>query len=143
MKKSIALVILVTLVIASIAVVPLFAKSQPGGARAVFQSNLFAPEPESFDLEKGEVWIREDGSFKVEVEGVTSEGEIVEDDTLPVQLLDLLLHGSYDLGDMDIIDGEGMIEGYLYDYGVPEGSITPIVVIDEAFLSGCYVPSAP
>ena len=143
MKKSIALGILVTLVIGLIAVVPLFGKSQPGGARAVFQSDLFAPAPESFDLEKGEVWIREDGSFKVEVEGVTSEGEIVEDDTLPVQLVDLLSYISYDLGDMDIIDGAGMIEGYLYDYGVPEGSITPIVVIDEAFLSGCYVPSAP
>jgi len=143
MNKSIAVGILVTLVIGLIVAVPLFAKSRPGGVGTVFESDLFAPGPESFDLEKGEVWIREDGSFKVEVEGITFEGEIVEDDALPVELLDLLSYNSYNLGDMDIIDGEGMIEGCLYDYGVPEGNIMPIVVIDEAFLSGCYVPSAP
>ena len=143
MKKSVALGILVTLVIGSIAVVPIFAKSQPNSVRAVFQSDLFAPEPESFGLEKGEVWIGEDGSFRVEVEGVTSEGEIVEDDRLPVQLFDLFTYMSYNLGDIDIVVGRGMIEGYLYDCGIPEGNIAPIVVIDEAFLSGCYVPSTP
>lgn len=143
MKRSIALGILVTLVIALTFALPLLGQSRLGGARTVFECDLFAPEPESFGLEKGEVWIRADGGFKVEVQGITFEGETVKNATLPVQLLDLLLYKSYDLGDMDIMDGEGMIEGYLYDYGVPEGNIMPIVVIDEAFLGGCYVPSAP
>lgn len=143
MKKSVVFGILLILLIGLIAVVPLFAKSQPSGVRTVFQSDLFAPEPESFALEKGEVWIGEDGSFKVEVEGVTSDGEIVEDATLPVQLFDIFTYMSYNLSDMDIVVGRGMVQGYLYDCGIPEGNIAPIVIIDEAFLSGCYVPSAP
>ena len=143
MKRSITFGILVTLVIGLSFALPLYARSQLGSARTAFECDLIAPEPESFDLEKGRVWIGEDGSFKVEVEGITFEGETVGNSTLPVQLLDLWLYNSYALDDLDIMDGEGMVEGYLHDYGVPEGNIIPLVVIDDAFISGCYVPPLP
>lgn len=143
MKRSIASGILVTLVIGLSFALPLYAKSQLDGVRIAFECDLIAPEPESFNLEKGRVWIGEDGSFKVEVEGITFEGETVGNSTLPVQLVDLWSYKSYALENMDIMDGEGMVEGYLYDYGVPEGNIIPLVVIDNAFISGYYVPLSP
>ena len=73
MKKSIAIGIIVTVVIGLIAAIPVFA-ARPGGIRAVWESDIVPTHQgvlAGFDLEKSEAYIRLDGSFKVELVGVT------------------------------------------------------------------------
>ena len=70
MKKSITIGLIITLVICLITTIPVFAKGQPNDCRAVFESDIIDIDTEvGDDLDKGDVWFREDGSFKVEIEG--------------------------------------------------------------------------
>ena len=144
MKKSIAITVVVTLVISLLAAIPVFAKSQPNECRAVFESDIIESTVGDDELDKGEVWFREDGSFKVEIEGES----LVEGEEYDVLLWDLLGEGTYELGTITISeDGDGVLTGYLYDKGVQDIDIIPVIQIfsetDWEFVSGCYVPPAP
>jgi len=115
MKKLIAVTLAVVLVISAIAAIPVLAKTQPPGGRAVFESDIvptFNAELQGLTLEKGEVWIRADGSFKVEIEGVND----VEGTTYDVYLRHGVGRGEANewLGVLVLDeDGEDILEGNL------------------------------
>ncbi|MFC1971770.1 hypothetical protein ACFLV0_07635 [Chloroflexota bacterium] len=117
MKKSIAIVIIVTLVIGLIAALPVFAKGQPHDVRALFEADLVDQSGNYY----GEVWVR-DGSgatdwIKVEVEGAAAE--------TTYDVMVFTWGGSFtDIGDLTTDDeGEGMIELNLLSAGTYAGVI--------------------
>ena len=69
-KKSLMVLITVTLVIAAFGLVGPVSADQPAGKRAVFEADIVPVDSEP--LEKGEVWIRSNGDFKVEIEGAAA-----------------------------------------------------------------------
>ena len=142
MKKLIAITLAVVLVISLIAAIPVLAKTQPHNCRAVFESDIVALELDGQELDKGEVWIREDGSYKVEIEGA----ELVEGDEYTVRLRYNLVT-VVELGTIEINeDGEGMIEGWLSDVAVEDEVVKLpwVVILDDEdfpqFGSGFYAP---
>ena len=148
MKKSIAIGLIVTLVIGLIAAMPVLAKGQPNDCRAVFESDIVDIDTEvGDDLDKGEVWFREDGSFKVEIEGE----DLVESEVYTVVLYNFLDLSETELGTITINeDGEGVLTGNLYDAGIDieDMDIVPYVVIlddeeQEQFVNGFHAPPEP
>jgi hypothetical protein len=148
MKKLIAVTLAVTMVLGLIAAISLFAKSLTPGGRAVFESDIVDAYIESGDeLDKGEFWIREDGSFKVEIEGEN----LVDGDEYTANLHDVWFGvGLTELGTFTIMDGEGVLTGNLYDMGIDieDEYISPAVVIEDdgaswQFITGCYAPLPP
>ena len=148
MKKSIAIGLIVTLVIGLITAIPVFAQGQPNDCQALFESDIIDIDPEvGDDLDKGEVWFREDGSFKVEIEGET----LVENGVYTVILYNFLDDSQTELGTMTINeDGEGVLTGNLYDAGIDieDMDVVPVVVIvdneeQEQFVNGFHAPSEP
>jgi hypothetical protein len=143
-KKSIIIGSIVTLVIGLIAAIPVFAKSQPADCRAVFEADMFDFSPtDGCVVEKGEAWIREDGSFKIEIEGEILAG------TYYIWLYDL---SDYDFIQIDEItlseDTDVLLStGYLYDAGISDTNIAPVIeIFSDSYwesMSGCYVPPAP
>jgi len=66
-KKSWIVLIILTLVIAAFGLAGPASAKRPFDVRAMFEADIV---PVDFQpLEKGEVWIRESGDFKVEIEG--------------------------------------------------------------------------
>ena len=118
MKRLIAIAVVVALVVTLIAVLPVGAKSKPGGVRALYECDIVPTSMGDSDLVKGEAWIRTNGMYKVEIEGVQYDGEPVADDT---EYQVELHYGCgcpgaatvVDLGDITISDGEGKVEGTL------------------------------
>jgi len=148
MKKSIAIGLIVTLLIGLITAIPVFAKGQPNGCRAVFESDIIDIDTEvGDDLGKGEVWFREDGSFKVEIEGES----LVESEVYTVILYNFLDFSTTELGTITINeDGEGVLTGNLYDAGIDieDMDVVPYVVIvddeeQEQFVNGFHAPPEP
>jgi len=148
MKKSIAIGLIVTLVIGLIAAMPVLAKGQPNDCRAVFESDIVDIDTEvGDDLDKGEVWFREDGSFKVEIQGE----DLVESEVYTVVLYNFLDLSETELGTITINeDGEGVLTGNLYDAGIDieDMDIVPYVVIlddeeQEQFVNGFHAPPEP
>ena len=72
MNKVIGIILAMVMVITTSALsLPVLAKTQPGETRAVFEADIFdirGGDP----LNKGEVYIRTDGSVKVEIEGAAA-----------------------------------------------------------------------
>jgi len=69
MKRLIAVMAVAILVTAALAIaVPVGAKSQPGGVRATWESDIL-DVPSGDSLSRGEACVRVDGSVKVEIEG--------------------------------------------------------------------------
>ena len=145
MKNSIVIGLIVTLVISLIAAIPVFAQSQPNDCRAVFESDIIDPVVgEGDELDKGEVWVREDGNFKVEIEGAT----LVEGEVYTVILINLLDWSETELGTITINeDGEGILTGDLSSVGIDieDSSVVPLVIIadDEGrdqFINGFGAP---
>jgi hypothetical protein len=146
MKKSIIIGIIVAVVIGSIAAVPIFA-AKPNGERAVFESDIVETANHGTPLEKGEVWIRADGSFKVEIEGV---------DAAPDTVYEVFLRYGFGRGVRVVLlgyifiddDGYGELEGYLQWRGIEEETIrSPMIRINEyedgrydEMASGFWVP---
>jgi len=111
MKKLIAITLAVVLVVSAIAVIPVIAKTQPHGVRAMFECDIVPTSMGSTDMEKGEAWIRTGGQYKVEIEGVVAEDGTVYNVELhygcggPTTVIVL--------NDITIYDGEGMCTGNL------------------------------
>ena len=148
MKKSIVIGIVVTLVIGLVAAMPVLAKGQPNDCRAVFESDIVDIDTEAGDaLDKGEVWFRDDGSFKVELEGET----LVESEVYTVILYNFLDLSQTELGTITINEeGEGVLTGNLYDEGIDieDMNVAPFVVIvddeeQEQFVNGFHAPPEP
>jgi len=118
MKKSIAIGIIVTVVIGLIAAIPVFA-ARPGGVRAVWESDIVPTHQATlYGLEfgKGEVYIRTNLDFKVEIEGL--------DDVTDGTVFGVIFrHGvgmgeqEFSLGPLTINDGYGLLEGNLDTLG--------------------------
>jgi len=115
MKKLIAITLAVVLVVSAIAVIPVLAKTQPHGVRAMFECDIVPTSMGGTDMEKGEAWIRTDGSYKVEIEGVVAGDGTVYNVELhygcggPTTVVVL--------NDITIYDGEGMCTGTLDPIG--------------------------
>jgi hypothetical protein len=118
MKKSIIVGIIVTVVIGLIATVPVFA-GRPGGVRAVWESDIVPTHQATlYGLEfgKGEVYIRSNLDFKVEMEGLDDAPDGTELDVI-------FRHGvgmgeqEFSLGVLTINDGYGLLEGNLGTLG--------------------------
>jgi len=113
MKKLIAITLAVVLVVSAIAVIPVIAKTQPHGVRAVFECDIVPTSMGSTDMDRGEAWIRTGGQYKVEIEGVAAD----DGDVYNVELhYGCGAPGSatvVPLNDITIYDGEGMCEGTL------------------------------
>ena len=144
MKKSITIGIIVTLLIGLIAAIPVFAKSQPAGGRAVFEADMFDNSPaEGCVVAKGEAWIRADGSFKIEIEGDIFAG------TYYIWLWDPQTDLFIQLDEVTLSEDTDVLlsTGYLHEAGIYDMNISPILEIfsDSYFesISGCYAPPAP
>ena len=74
-KKSLIVLMAVTLVIAAFSIVGPASAKKPFDVRAMFEANIVPVD--SQPLEKGEVWIRESGDFKVEIEGAEFEEDYI------------------------------------------------------------------
>jgi len=105
-KKSLIVLMTVTLVIAAFSIVGPASAKKPFDVRAMFEADIVPVD--SQPLEKGEVWIRESGDFKVEIEGAEFEEDYVV----------YLMFGSPGtptelyLGDLSTDEeGEGKLEG--------------------------------
>lgn len=123
MKKLIAVALAVALVITLFAVIaPASGKSQPGEVRSVFESDFVpALEVGDYSFVKGEVCVREDGSVKVEIEGVEKEGVPPTDETFIVKMY----YGKP--GPWEFQTTLGMIEIDADGYGVLETSLAKAV----------------
>ncbi|MGD9106891.1 MAG: hypothetical protein PVJ50_07440 [Desulfobacterales bacterium] len=105
-KKSLIILITVTLVIVAFGIFGPASAKKPFDVRAMFEADIVPVD--SQPLEKGEVWIRESGDFKVEIEGAEFEEDYVV----------YLMFGSPGtptdlyLGDLSTDEeGEGKLEG--------------------------------
>ena len=105
-KKSLIVLMTVTLVIVAFGIVGPASAKKPFDVRAMFEADIVPVD--SQQLEKGEVWIRESGDFKVEIEGAEFEEDYVV----------YLMFGSPGtptelyLGDLSTDEeGEGKLEG--------------------------------
>jgi hypothetical protein len=111
MKKLIAVTLAVVLVVSAIAVIPVIAKTQPHGVRAMFECDIVPTSMGDTDMVNGEAWIRTGGQYKVEIEGVAAEDGTVYNVELhygcggPTTVVIL--------NDITIYDGEGMCTGTL------------------------------
>jgi len=146
-KKSLIVLMTVTLVIAAFGIVGPASAKKPFDVRAMFEADIVPVD--SQPLEKGEVWIRESGDFKVEIEGAEFEEDYVV----------YLMFGSPDapteleLGDLSTDEeGEGKLEGsgLCYLIGGYAGNPWIEIRLDEAvqYVSGFVLepyedPSVP
>jgi len=114
MKKSIAIGIIVTLVIGVIAAIPVFA-ARPGGVRAVWESDIVPTHQAilyGLDFGKGEVYIRTNLDFKVEIEGLN--------DTPDGTVFDVIFRHGVGKGEQEFLLGQLTING---GYGLLEGNL--------------------
>ena len=146
-KKSLIVLMTVTLVIAAFGIVGPASAKKPFDVRAMFEADIVPVD--SQPLEKGEVWIRESGDFKVEIEGAEFEEDYVV----------YLMFGSPGtptelyLGDLSTDEeGEGKLEGIAvcWESGGYAGNPWIEIRLDDAvqYVSGfvlepCSAPSAP
>jgi len=147
-KKSLIVLMTVTLVIAAFGIVGPASAKKPFDVRAMFEADIVPVD--SQPLEKGEVWIRESGDFKVEIEGAEFEEDYVV----------YLMFGSPGtptelyLGDLSTDEeGEGKLEGsgLCYESGGFAGNPWIEIRLDDdtvQYVSGfvlepCSDPSAP
>lgn len=140
-KKSLIVLITLTLVIALFGLVGLVSAGQPAGKRAQFEADIIPVDTQP--LEKGEVWIRSNGNFKVDIEGAAAS-EIYE-----VYLLygDPTNPESIKLGELET-DEDGDDKLYEVEYincGIPFGN--PWIEIrlegDVHYVSGFILDSCP
>jgi len=114
MKRLIAVTLAVVLVVSAIAVIPVIAKTQPHEVRAMFECDIVPTSMGGTDMEKGEAWIRTDGSYKVEIEGVVADDGTVYNVELHYGCGAPPTATVVVLNDITIDDGEGKSEGFLY-----------------------------
>ena len=68
-KKSLIALMTVTFVIAVFGIVGPVSAGNPNAERAVFEADIVPASTADHTLDKGEVYIRDDGSYKIEIEG--------------------------------------------------------------------------
>jgi len=112
MKKLIAVTLAVVLVVSAIAVIPVLAKGQPHGVRAMFECDI-VPTSGGTGMVKGEAWIRTGGEYKVEIEGVDADDDTVYNVELHYGCGPPATATVVVLNSITIYDGEGMCTGTL------------------------------
>ena len=112
-KKSLIVLMTVTLVIAAFGLVGPTSAKQPDGGRALFEADIVPATIDGHLLDKGEVYIREDGSFKVEIEGAMPDTpyRVFLVFGAPIARIELLDFDDNSLATNE--DGEGKLEGDL------------------------------
>lgn len=73
MKKVMAIAVAVVMLIAVFAVVGPVGASQPDGGRAVYEADIVPTGWGTDPLDEGEVYVREDGSVMVKIEGAVPD----------------------------------------------------------------------
>jgi len=146
-KKSLIVLITVTLVIAAFGLVGSAIARQPFSVRAVFEADIvpFDAQP----LDKGEVYIREGGNFKVEIEGAEIEttylvyllfGSPTSPDEIYLGVLETDEEGE------DKLEGQGLCcltGGYAGNPWIEIRFDGEVHYVSGFALEGCSAPSAP
>ena len=125
------------------AVGPVCAK-RPGGVRAVFEADMVSESSAINPGPYGEVWIRADKSFKVELKGVPDgDYDVALECITEVDEVDT--EDEYFLGTLTVVGGEGKLVGTLpSEVGLcPDATVEAYINADDApgYVSGFYLPS--
>ena len=146
-KKSWIVLIILTLVFATFGLVGPASAKRPFEVRAMFEADIVPVD--SQPLEKGEVWIRESGDFKVEIEGAEPDQSytVFLMFGLPADPTEI------ELGDLETDEeGEGKLEGSALCYLTGGYAGNPWIEIrwggEVQYVSGfafegCSNPSVP